>query len=300
MVQHRKKTVSGGGAETVGEKKEENQESGLTSQPTSSSNIRGQCTYCGKDVLDTQPRLKDPDSGQYQHETCVAVQKDAAAAAAATAAAAAAAAAETAAAAEAEAEVAAIKAAADAARAEVIAEAKRQAQASLAQAQADAVQIAAAAAAAAETAAAQKASSETTSATSETPMQPQSTSNKPLSLSMAPVSKPLIPDGKHVFLSYQWDVQDQVLQIKQMLNERNIKCWMDIDGGMKSDIYDSMAEGLQGAACLLCFMSQAYQDSANCKLELKFAQQSGVPIIPVMMQANFTAKGTCTVATNLK
>ena len=57
--------------------------------------------------------------------------------------------------------------------------------------------------------------------------------------------------------------------------------WMDIDGGMKSDIYDSMAEGVQGAACVLCFMTQAYQDSANCKLELKFAQQSGVPIIPV-------------------
>ena len=66
---------------------------------------------------------------------------------------------------------------------------------------------------------------------------------------------------------------------------------MDIDGGMKSDIYDSMAEGVAGAACVICFMTQAYQDSANCKLELKFAQQSGVPIIPVMMQPDFTAKG---------
>ena len=73
---------------------------------------------------------------------------------------------------------------------------------------------------------------------------------------------------------------------------------MDIDGGMKSDIYDSMAEGVQGAACIICFMTQAYQDSANCKLELKFAQQSGVPIIPVMMQANFTAKGWLGILTS--
>jgi hypothetical protein len=51
-----------------------------------------------------------------------------------------------------------------------------------------------------------------------------------------------------------------------------------------------MAEGVQGAACIVCFMTQAYQDSVNCKLELKFAQQSGVPIVPVMMQPNFTAK----------
>jgi hypothetical protein len=51
-----------------------------------------------------------------------------------------------------------------------------------------------------------------------------------------------------------------------------------------------MAEAVAGAACVVCFMTQAYQDSANCNLELKFAQQSGVPIVPVMMQPNFTAK----------
>ena len=86
---------------------------------------------------------------------------------------------------------------------------------------------------------------------------------------------------QHAFLSYQWDVQDQVIKAKEHLTRLNLKCWMDIDGGMKSDIYDSMAEGVQGAACVVCFMTPAYQDSANCKLELKFAQQSGVPIIPV-------------------
>ena len=66
---------------------------------------------------------------------------------------------------------------------------------------------------------------------------------------------------------------------------------------MKSDIYDSMAEGVQGAACVACFMTQAYQDSANCKLELKFAQQSGIPIIPVMMQPNFKPNGWLSLLT---
>jgi hypothetical protein len=65
---------------------------------------------------------------------------------------------------------------------------------------------------------------------------------------------------------------------------------MDINGGMKLDIYDSMAEGIARAAGVICFMTKAYQDSSNCKLELKFAQQ-GVPMIPVMMQPDFTAKG---------
>ena len=90
-------------------------------------------------------------------------------------------------------------------------------------------------------------------------------------------------------------------------------------GGMKSDIFSSMAEGVSGSACLVCFMTQAYQDSKNCALELKFvrffvysalpvvralsfdmhlalcrvpclhlwsqATQTGVPVVPVMMEA---------------
>ena len=42
---------------------------------------------------------------------------------------------------------------------------------------------------------------------------------------------------------------------------------------------------LQGAAVVICFMSRKYQLSENCKLELKFARQTGVPIVPVMIRA---------------
>jgi hypothetical protein len=59
---------------------------------------------------------------------------------------------------------------------------------------------------------------------------------------------------------------------------------MDIQGGMSSDIYDSMAQGVQKAAVLLCFMSRTYQISENCKLELQFARQTGTPIVPVMLE----------------
>ena len=255
--------------------------------------VRGQCALCGLDVFDSQPRLKD-HTGLYQHENCTRLptpppsqesgvvstlviaeaKADAAKAAA-----------------DAHLEVAAIKAAADAARADLIAEAKRQAEAALAQAKKDATQIAATAAAAAAAATpVQNAGSEmagtaservsTVSGSTGDTQQPSSLQLKPV-LAAGPKSRPLLPEGKHAFLSYQWDVQREVKEIKELLNERRIKCWMDIDGGMKSDIYDSMAEGVAGAACIICFMTQAYQDSANCKLELKFAQQSGVPIIPV-------------------
>ena len=95
---------------------------------------------------------------------------------------------------------------------------------------------------------------------------------------------------KHAMLSYQWDHQTEVTAIRKMLEARGIGCWMDVDQ-MQSDIYDSMAEGVQGARVIVCFMSQPYQDSANCKLELKFAQQSGKPIVPVKLVPEFEATG---------
>eukprot|EP01045_Picozoa_sp_COSAG04_P004647 COSAG04_NODE_205_length_20393_cov_45.275796_13_plen_2486_part_00 len=97
-------------------------------------------------------------------------------------------------------------------------------------------------------------------------------------------TKRVMPASKHVMLSYQWDHQRQVTRAHDLLVKLGLKVWMDISGGMGSDIYDSMAEGVSNAFVVVAFMSQKYQDSENCMLELKFAKQSGVEIIPVMME----------------
>ena len=60
---------------------------------------------------------------------------------------------------------------------------------------------------------------------------------------------------------------------------------------MQRDIYDSMAEGVSGAAVVVCFMSTSYESSNNCKLELKFTAQSGIPIVPVMITEGYRASG---------
>ena len=97
--------------------------------------------------------------------------------------------------------------------------------------------------------------------------------------------------SKHCMFSYQWDSQEEVKQARQDMTKLGVPCWMDTSGGMQSDIYDSMAEGVQNAAVMVCFMTPAYQDSKNCALELKFAAQIGVPIVPVMLQEDFAASG---------
>jgi hypothetical protein len=45
-------------------------------------------------------------------------------------------------------------------------------------------------------------------------------------------------DGKHVMLSYHWDDQAMVLNVYEYLTSKNIPVWMDIKGGMKTNLYD--------------------------------------------------------------
>jgi hypothetical protein len=59
---------------------------------------------------------------------------------------------------------------------------------------------------------------------------------------------------------------------------------MDIDGGMDTDIYDSMAAAVSSAYCIIIFMSDRYLESANCQLEAKFARTMGCPIVPVNLE----------------
>ena len=100
-----------------------------------------------------------------------------------------------------------------------------------------------------------------------------------------------MPASKHVMLSYQWDHQPQVTRAHDLLVKLGLKVWMDISGGMGSDIYDSMAEGVSNAFVVVAFMSQKYQDSENCMLEAKYARQCGVGILPVMVESGWRPSG---------
>jgi len=135
----------------------------------------------------------------------------------------------------------AMMAATDAARAEVTADTNRQAQAAGAHTQANAAHIVATADGndVGDTAASVVSASTQPPPTQGGSVSPASRPNPVLPAVTR--TAPLLPDGKHAFLSYQWDVQAQVVQIKALLNERSVKCWMDIDGGMKTDIYDSVS-----------------------------------------------------------
>ena len=39
-----------------------------------------------------------------------------------------------------------------------------------------------------------------------------------------------------------------------------VPTWMDVDGGMQVDVYDSMAKAVSNAAVVICFMTQRYRE----------------------------------------
>ncbi|XP_078583899.1 uncharacterized protein LOC144866412 [Branchiostoma floridae x Branchiostoma japonicum] len=88
-----------------------------------------------------------------------------------------------------------------------------------------------------------------------------------------------------VFLSYQWDHQDQVLLLHDRLQERGYGCWMDIKqmGGGDS-LYQMMDKGIREAKVVVSCVTPPYVESPNCQDEVALARTLKMPIIPVMLE----------------
>ena len=74
----------------------------------------------------------------------------------------------------------------------------------------------------------------------------------------------VISDTKHVMISYQWDVQRLVIQLKNKLQAEGYKVWMDIDE-MGGSTLESMATAVENASVVLVCVSQKYKESPNCR-----------------------------------
>ena len=69
---------------------------------------------------------------------------------------------------------------------------------------------------------------------------------------------------QHIMVSYQWDVQDVAIQIRDKLQAVGFKVWMDVDE-MGGSTLESMAKAVEGAALVLICVSHKYKDSPNCR-----------------------------------
>ncbi|CAF4114034.1 unnamed protein product [Adineta steineri] len=90
--------------------------------------------------------------------------------------------------------------------------------------------------------------------------------------------------GLHIMLSYEWNNQELVKRVADMLKQRNIPIWFDVAGDMKGNINTAMANGVEGAAAVISFDTVAYSKSINCQKELTYASQLKKNIVPVLLE----------------
>ncbi|XP_078600268.1 uncharacterized protein LOC144875240 [Branchiostoma floridae x Branchiostoma japonicum] len=60
-------------------------------------------------------------------------------------------------------------------------------------------------------------------------------------------------------------------QLKSHLEEKDVKCWMDIERVGKAGLFEDIAEGLRHAKMVVACVSDEYVRSKNCQMEFRFA-----------------------------
>lgn len=81
-----------------------------------------------------------------------------------------------------------------------------------------------------------------------------------------------------IFISYAHKDSEVVLPVIRRLQQDGFRVWYDegIAPGSQWDVY--ISEHLAGSSSVLCFLSQAYLRSQNCRDELALARANGKPM----------------------
>ena len=96
--------------------------------------------------------------------------------------------------------------------------------------------------------------------------------------------------GNHVMISYQWDSQEVLVEVKNRLKASGYRVWMDLEQ-MRGSTLDSMAEAVENASVVLVCVSRRYKESQNCRSEATYAYHLKKDIIPLMMDRNYKGDG---------
>jgi len=96
--------------------------------------------------------------------------------------------------------------------------------------------------------------------------------------------------GNHVMISYQWDSQEVLVEVKNKLQASGYRVWMDLEQ-MGGSTLETMAKAVENASVILVCVSQRYKESPNCRSEAEYAYQLRKDIIPLMMERNYRPDG---------
>ena len=94
----------------------------------------------------------------------------------------------------------------------------------------------------------------------------------------------------HVMISYQWDSQEVLVEVKNRLQASGYRVWMDLEQ-MGGSTLEAMAKAVEDSSVVLICVSERYKESPNCRSEAEYAYQLRKDIIPLMMQRKYRGDG---------
>ena len=75
----------------------------------------------------------------------------------------------------------------------------------------------------------------------------------------------LVPEkNPHLMISYQWDSQSTMLQIRDKLRSAGFTVWIDVQN-MSGSTLESMAAAVENCSVFLMAISRKYLESPNCR-----------------------------------
>ena len=95
-----------------------------------------------------------------------------------------------------------------------------------------------------------------------------------------------------VFISYNWEIKDQVQKLYQVLTSLNYKVWMDqtdLNAG-SSPLTAELALAIKNSKLILSCLTKDYCKSYNCNLEVEYASAKKKQIITLMIERIDTTK----------
>jgi phosphopantothenate-cysteine ligase len=95
---------------------------------------------------------------------------------------------------------------------------------------------------------------------------------------------------QQIMISYNWGCQKTVLALAKQLQLAGFNVWLDVEQ-MEGSTLGAMADAVEGSRIVLVCVSRKYKESVNCRLEGEYAFQKKKEIIPLMMEANYSADG---------
>ena len=91
-------------------------------------------------------------------------------------------------------------------------------------------------------------------------------------------------------ISYQWDSQEVLIEVKNRLQASGYRVWMDLEQ-MRGSTLEAMAKAVENSSVVLVCVSERYKESPNCRSEAEYAYQLRKDIIPLMMQRKYRGDG---------